>query len=61
METLRHLIKFFLRIAVAFFLIAIVWGLVHLLFPDLDIRTIIPKIMAIKKKATAIRKKNFIR
>ena len=42
METIRHVIKFFLKIAAAFFALVIIWWFVSLLFPDLSFRTLVP-------------------
>ncbi len=40
MESLRYLISFFLKIAIAFFLFAFVWWVVSLFFPSLSVRAI---------------------
>lgn len=42
METLRHVIKFFLKIAAAFFALVFIWWLTSLLFPDLSLRSLFP-------------------
>ena len=42
METLRYIIKFFLKIAVAFFALVVIWWFVSLLFPDLSFRSLVP-------------------
>jgi hypothetical protein len=42
MDTLRHLVGYFIKIAFAFFLFAFVWWLVSLLFPSLSFKSLVP-------------------
>ena len=42
MDTLRHLLSFFIKIAFAFFFFALIWWLLSIVFPRLSFRNIIP-------------------
>lgn len=54
MEAIRHLLSFFLRIAIAFFLLAFVWGIAGLFFPSLSFKAIMPAVLGKGSTSTDI-------